>query len=112
MGCFTLLFVIVVSLSTILAKNVEHVELVVDSTAVLAETDENYICATIDWWPNDKCNYNNCPWGYSSALNLVRLYESVCLLCVIYILYLYLPILYVHAEVWYVVSNNSETVIR
>ncbi|KAL8118151.1 heparanase-like protein 1 [Apium graveolens] len=70
MGGLTLFCIFVASLSTILAKNVEHVELVVDSTAVLAETDENYICATIDWWPHDKCNYNNCPWGYSSALNL------------------------------------------
>ncbi|XP_063937738.1 heparanase-like protein 1 isoform X2 [Daucus carota subsp. sativus] len=70
MGLFIHLFIFVVCFSTTLGKNVEHAELVVDSTVVLAETDENYICATIDWWPHDKCNYNNCPWGFSSAMNL------------------------------------------
>ncbi|XP_076885876.1 heparanase-like protein 1 [Bidens hawaiensis] len=35
-----------------------------------SHTDDNYICATIDWWPNDKCNYDHCPWGSASALNL------------------------------------------
>ncbi|KAL8091408.1 heparanase-like protein 1 [Apium graveolens] len=70
MGCFTLLVFFVASLSCIVAQNVEDAELVVNSTAVLTETDETYICATIDWWPHDKCNYNHCPWGYSSAVNL------------------------------------------
>ncbi|KAK6133885.1 hypothetical protein DH2020_032375 [Rehmannia glutinosa] len=22
----------------------------------------NFICATLDWWPQTKCNYNQCPW--------------------------------------------------
>lgn len=63
-------------LACILAQNVQDAELVVNSTALLTETDENFICATIDWWPHDKCNYNRCPWGYSSAINLVRLVQS------------------------------------
>lgn len=88
MGCFTLLFIFLVSLSAILAENVEHAELVVDSTAVLAKTDENYICATIDWWPPDKCNYDNCPWGNASVINLVRLYKvSLLSVCNIYFVF-------------------------
>lgn len=70
MGCFTLLFLFLASLSAILARNIEDAQLVVNATAVVSDTDDNYICATIDWWPHDKCNYNHCPWGYSSVLNL------------------------------------------
>lgn len=73
MGCFTLLFLFLASLSAILAQNIEDAQLVVNVTAVVSDTDDNYICATIDWWPHDKCNYDHCPWGYSSVLNLVRL---------------------------------------
>ncbi|CAI0560178.1 unnamed protein product [Linum tenue] len=43
---------------------------VVDGTITVAETDENYVCATIDWWPHDKCDYNHCPWEYTSVVNL------------------------------------------
>ncbi|XP_008453244.2 heparanase-like protein 1 [Cucumis melo] len=64
------LFLVFVSLPTILAQSATHASIIVDGAAVVAETDDNYICATIDWWPHDKCNYNRCPWGYSSAVNL------------------------------------------
>ncbi|XP_020696494.1 heparanase-like protein 1 [Dendrobium catenatum] len=37
---------------------------------IVATTNDNYICATLDWWPAEKCNYNQCPWGDSSVLNL------------------------------------------
>ncbi|KAL0907165.1 hypothetical protein M5K25_025713 [Dendrobium thyrsiflorum] len=37
---------------------------------IVATTNDNYICATLDWWPAEKCNYNQCPWGESSVLNL------------------------------------------
>ncbi|KAK3021014.1 hypothetical protein RJ639_045145 [Escallonia herrerae] len=67
--CTTLLFFLAY-LSAIFAQNFEDAHLVVNGTAVLAETDADYICATIDWWPHDKCNYNQCPWGYSSVINL------------------------------------------
>ncbi|XP_051147648.1 heparanase-like protein 1 [Andrographis paniculata] len=48
----------------------EDARIVVDTSSAVAETDDNYICATIDWWPQDKCNYDRCPWGSSSVLNL------------------------------------------
>ncbi|MQL83093.1 hypothetical protein Taro_015585 [Colocasia esculenta] len=43
---------------------------IVRGNVIAAETDENFICATLDWWPPDKCNYNQCPWGNASVLNL------------------------------------------
>ena len=70
------LFLVFVSLPAILAQGATHASIIVDGAAVVAETDDNYICATIDWWPHDKCNYNRCPWGYSSAVNLVRIWYS------------------------------------
>jgi len=43
----------------------------VDASAVLATTDEAFLCATLDWWPPDKCDYGTCAWGQASLLNLV-----------------------------------------
>ncbi|KAG0504341.1 hypothetical protein KC19_N040900 [Ceratodon purpureus] len=42
----------------------------VDGSAILATTDEAFICATLDWWPPDKCDYGSCAWGQVSLLNL------------------------------------------
>ncbi|KAG7594794.1 Glycoside hydrolase superfamily [Arabidopsis thaliana x Arabidopsis arenosa] len=39
-------------------------------TRRIAEIDENFVCATLDWWPPEKCNYDQCPWGYASLINL------------------------------------------
>ncbi|KAL0330561.1 UNVERIFIED_CONTAM: Heparanase-like protein 3 [Sesamum radiatum] len=39
--------------------------------------DEDFICATMDWWPPTKCDYGTCSWGSASLLNLnflLRLY--------------------------------------
>lgn len=57
-----------------LAQIVEDTALVIDGTVKIAETDANYVCATLDWWPKEKCNYNECPWGYTSLMNLVKSY--------------------------------------
>ncbi|KAI3736846.1 hypothetical protein L2E82_26833 [Cichorium intybus] len=64
------LFLFLASISAISAQYVQESELVINGTLPMSHTDPNYICATIDWWPDDKCNYNHCPWGSSSALNL------------------------------------------
>lgn len=53
-------------------EDVVHANIVVVGAPTIGEVDSNFICATIDWWPHDKCNYNQCPWGYTSAMNLVR----------------------------------------
>ncbi|KAG6527660.1 hypothetical protein ZIOFF_009786 [Zingiber officinale] len=43
---------------------------VIDGTAPIAVTDEDFICATLDWWPPEKCDYGTCSWGMASMLNL------------------------------------------
>ncbi|KAI3759270.1 hypothetical protein L6452_06962 [Arctium lappa] len=70
MEFYTSLFLFLASISGILALNVEEAYLVINGTLPVTHTDANYICATIDWWPNNKCDYQQCPWGSSSALNL------------------------------------------
>ncbi|KDP41275.1 hypothetical protein JCGZ_15682 [Jatropha curcas] len=36
----------------------------------IARTDDTFVCATLDWWPSTKCNYQQCPWGKAGLLNL------------------------------------------
>lgn len=45
----------------------------VRAVTTISHTDDNFICATLDWWPRDKCNYGMCPWHNSSIINLVTL---------------------------------------
>lgn len=44
---------------------------IIDAAAPIAVTDEDFICATLDWWPPEKCDYGTCSWGLASMLNLV-----------------------------------------
>ncbi|KAJ4713129.1 Heparanase-like protein [Melia azedarach] len=70
MGTFLYMFLFLVSLPAIWAQQVTRTSILVDGTKTVATNDENFICATVDWWPQDKCDYNQCPWGNSSVLNL------------------------------------------
>ncbi|OWM86737.1 hypothetical protein CDL15_Pgr015773 [Punica granatum] len=51
------------------AKVVEGTALI-NGTAPIAQTDDDFICATLDWWPPDKCDYGTCSWGRSTLLTL------------------------------------------
>lgn len=42
----------------------------VDREIGIGETDEDFICTTLDWWPPNKCDYGTCSWGNASLLNL------------------------------------------
>ncbi|KAL1539456.1 heparanase [Salvia divinorum] len=53
-----------------LCCDAEEVKLLVKGSKSIAKTDEDFICATLDWWPETKCNYNQCPWGKAGILNL------------------------------------------
>lgn len=70
MGFRHSLFLFLASLSLIFTQQVAGITIVIDGTTLVAETDANFVCATIDWWPHDKCNYNHCPWGYTSVTNM------------------------------------------
>ncbi|XP_073035826.1 heparanase-like protein 2 [Primulina eburnea] len=70
MGFWTSSLILLAFLPPILAQNLEEARLSIDTSTIITETDASYICATIDWWPQDKCNYNRCPWGSSSVINL------------------------------------------
>ncbi|KAL2479553.1 Heparanase-like protein 3 [Abeliophyllum distichum] len=42
----------------------------IDGKNPIASTSSNFICATLDWWPPEKCDYGTCSWANSSLLNL------------------------------------------
>ncbi|CAD6340054.1 unnamed protein product [Miscanthus lutarioriparius] len=42
----------------------------VHARRAVAATGEDFVCATLDWWPPDKCDYGTCAWGRAGLLNL------------------------------------------
>ncbi|CAN8264817.1 unnamed protein product [Cochlearia groenlandica] len=70
MGFKVCVLVFLSCLPLLLASNMDQTIIVIDGSLQIAETDDNFVCATIDWWPPEKCNYDNCPWGYASLINL------------------------------------------
>lgn len=70
----TICCVLLLLFSTSSAKDVD---LRVKGVTSIATTDENFICATLDWWPPNKCDYNDCPWGNAGILNLVYIFLVV-----------------------------------
>ncbi|MQM03874.1 hypothetical protein Taro_036663 [Colocasia esculenta] len=42
----------------------------VDGRYPIGVTDDDFVCATLDWWPPEKCDYGWCSWGHASMLNL------------------------------------------
>nr|KYP33356.1 Heparanase-like protein 2 [Cajanus cajan] len=63
----TLCYVVLLLFSLSSAKDAK---IVVNGVTSIATTNNNFICATLDWWPANKCNYNDCPWGQTGILNL------------------------------------------
>ncbi|GFS35693.1 glucuronidase 3 [Actinidia rufa] len=43
----------------------------IDGNSAIGRTDSDFICATLDWWPPEKCDYGTCSWGHASLLNLL-----------------------------------------
>ncbi|KAL4312267.1 hypothetical protein GQ457_01G017210 [Hibiscus cannabinus] len=48
----------------------QNVNVVIHGATSIAKTHDNFVCATLDWWPAEKCDYNQCPWGKAGILNL------------------------------------------
>jgi len=44
----------------------------IDGKIAIGRIDKHFICATLDWWPPEKCDYGTCAWDHSSFLNLVK----------------------------------------
>lgn len=43
----------------------------IDGKTSIGSIDDDFVCATLDWWPPEKCDYGRCSWGRASLLNLV-----------------------------------------
>lgn len=43
----------------------------INTTVPIGTIDDDFVCATLDWWPPEKCDYGTCSWGRASLLNLV-----------------------------------------
>lgn len=54
----------------VLATPIVPALITVNGLSPIAEVDPNYICATLDWWPPEKCDYGVCSWDHASLLNL------------------------------------------
>lgn len=39
--------------------------------SAIANIDDDFVCATLDWWPPEKCDFGTCSWHRTSLLNLV-----------------------------------------
>ncbi|KAK4724942.1 hypothetical protein R3W88_027721 [Solanum pinnatisectum] len=73
--CFLVLYFLLLSLyftqiSRAEEDIVEEGILYIDGFSSIAKIDEDFICATLDWWPPSKCDYGTCSWGNASLLNL------------------------------------------
>ncbi|KAI7745696.1 hypothetical protein M8C21_011902, partial [Ambrosia artemisiifolia] len=55
---------------SVFVDSVENGSVLIDGANGIAETDSNFICATMDWWPPEKCDYGSCSWGLASLLNV------------------------------------------
>ncbi|TYG52139.1 hypothetical protein ES288_D09G004300v1 [Gossypium darwinii] len=64
------IFGLVIIVSRVSLSFAQNVNVVIQGSTSVAETDDNFVCATLDWWPTEKCNYNQCPWGKAGLLNL------------------------------------------
>ncbi|RYR48528.1 hypothetical protein Ahy_A07g034551 [Arachis hypogaea] len=43
----------------------------------IGRIDDDFVCATLDWWRPQKCDYGTCRWGHASLLNLVYFRANV-----------------------------------
>ncbi|KAF5776459.1 putative glycosidase [Helianthus annuus] len=51
-------------------KNVLQGRVLINGKSAIAKIDHDFICATMDWWPPEKCDYGTCSWGHASLLNV------------------------------------------
>lgn len=66
--CFWLYWVI--HSNPVASQTIEGIVFINGSSSI-GRIDDDFICATMDWWPPEKCDYGTCSWGRASMLNLV-----------------------------------------
>ncbi|KAL0552746.1 hypothetical protein IC582_011871 [Cucumis melo] len=49
----------------------------IDGKSAIGRIDEDFVCATLDWWPPEKCDYGTCSWGQASLLNLISIISKL-----------------------------------
>jgi len=74
MRLYLALFLFLASLQVTLSKDIEHGLLLLNGAQAKAEIGDNFICATMDWWPPESCNFGFCSWAHSSIVTLVRIF--------------------------------------
>lgn len=70
------LILVLVSLPAIWAHEIRPATISVDGIRAIAETDDHFVCATMDWFPSDTCRFNDCMMGNTSAINLVGMQRN------------------------------------
>lgn len=56
---------------SVASQSTEEDTVFVNGTVAIGSIDDDFVCATIDWWPPEKCDYGTCSWGSASLLHLV-----------------------------------------
>ncbi|XP_042756766.1 heparanase-like protein 3 [Lactuca sativa] len=67
--CFSSKMVVSLS-SSVETSSVVEGSVNINGMTSIGFIDEDFICATLDWWPQEKCDYGSCSWGNASLLNL------------------------------------------
>ena len=53
----------------------------INGKSPIGKIDDDFVCATLDWWPPEKCDYGTCSWGHASLLNLVSFSQILFQIC-------------------------------
>ena len=43
----------------------------IDGKFAIGKINDDFVYATLEWWPPEKCDYSICSWGLASLLNQV-----------------------------------------
>ncbi|XP_057422453.1 heparanase-like protein 3 [Lotus japonicus] len=70
--CLWVCFVSFNGVSALYGRGDEAVKgiVLVHGKHAIGKIDNDFVCATLDWWPPQKCDYGKCSWGHASLLNL------------------------------------------
>ncbi|XP_015886732.3 heparanase-like protein 3 isoform X1 [Ziziphus jujuba] len=67
---FYLLIYWIIRRSTSDASQTINGTVFINGTVPIGRIDDDFVCATLDWWPPEKCDYGTCSWGRTSLLNI------------------------------------------